>query len=131
MPDFWVTIGNTIWYVLLAFFFISYLMAMFNVITDLFRDPELPGFAKATWILALVLIPLVTVLVYLLLRGQGMAERASERIAESKRRTDEYIREVATHSPSEEIARARALLDSGTITQQEYAALKSRALAPR
>lgn len=116
---------------LLAFFFISYLMAMFNVITDLFRDPELPGFAKATWILALVLVPLVTVLVYLILRGRGMAERAGERVAESKRRTDEYIREVFAYSPTEEIARAQALLDSRTITQQEYEALKSRALAPR
>jgi hypothetical protein len=131
MPDFWASLGNTIWYVLLAFFFISYLMALFQVITDIFRDPELPGFAKATWTLALVLVPLVTVLVYLILRGRGMAERASERIAESKQRTDEYIREVAAYSPSEEIARARALLDAGTISQQEYEVLKSQALAPR
>ncbi|MBL3700774.1 hypothetical protein D3228_14160 [Leucobacter luti] len=99
------------------------------VIVDLFRDRKLNGWAKAAWILFLVLVPLLTSLVYLIARGQGMAERVDEDAKESKDATDAYIREVAGASPADEIAKAKALLDSGAITAEEFAALKGRVLS--
>nr|WP_237465775.1 SHOCT domain-containing protein [Leucobacter luti] len=124
---------ESIWDVLVllfwAFVFISALIAVVMVIVDLFRDRKLNGWAKAAWILFLVLVPLLTSLVYLIARGQGMAERVDEDAKESKDATDAYIREVAGASPADEIAKAKALLDSGAITAEEFAALKGRVLS--
>lgn len=128
LPGFWATLGNTIWWALMFVVFISYLFALFAVVGDLFRDAKLNGFAKAAWIFFLIFAPLITVLVYLIARGAGMAERTQEVVKENKQATDEYIRSVAG-SPADEIARAKALLDAGTITAEEYAALKAKALA--
>ncbi|RZT68389.1 SHOCT domain-containing protein [Leucobacter luti] len=128
-----MSLFESIWDVLVllfwAFVFISALIAVVMVIVDLFRDRKLNGWAKAAWILFLVLVPLLTSLVYLIARGQGMAERVDEDAKESKDATDAYIREVAGASPADEIAKAKALLDSGAITAEEFAALKGRVLS--
>jgi type VI protein secretion system component VasK len=128
MPEFWSTLGNTVWYALMFVVFISYLFALFAVVGDLFRDKNLSGGWKAVWILFLIWIPFVTLLVYLIVRGAGMSERAQASAQQQKAAADEYIRSV-TGSPSDEIARAKALLDAGTISADEYAALKAKALA--
>lgn len=128
MPEFWSTLGNTIWYALLIIVFISYLFALFSVVGDLFRDRNLNGVAKAIWIVFLIWIPFVTLLVYLIARGAGMSRRAEAVVQQQKAATDDYIRSVAG-SPSDEIARAKALLDAGTISADEYASLKAKALA--
>ena len=123
---------HNIWEVIWTFFwifaFIAYLMALFSVVGDLFRDRSLNGFAKAVWIIFLIFVPFLTVLVYLIARGRGMGERQAERALAVKSETDAYIRSVAG-SGADEIAKAKQLLDAGTITQAEYEALKSRALS--
>lgn len=126
--EFWSSFWNIIWYFISAFIFIAYLIALFSIITDLFRDRELSGGWKALWFIALIFVSLPTALIYLIVRGKGMPERSRKNIEESARVAEDYIRTVAQVSPSEEIAKAKALLDAGTITAEEYEQLKRRAL---
>ncbi|HDV7159925.1 TPA: PLDc N-terminal domain-containing protein [Yersinia enterocolitica] len=123
----------TLWDILATtfsiFFFIAYLLILFQVISDLFRDHELSGFYKAIWILFLLFIPLLTSLVYLITRGKGMAQRYRASVQKSVSETNEYIRHVAGKSPAEQIADAKKLLDEWTITESEYQQLKAKALS--
>lgn len=128
--DFWNNIWNVIWTFFWIFAFIAYLFALFAVIGDLFRDRKLNGWWKALWIIFLVFLPFLTVLVYLIARGRGMAERSQKEVKQAQSATDDYIRSVAAApSAADEIAKAKALLDAGTITQDEYNTLKAKALA--
>ncbi len=125
MEQFW----NFIWLFFWSFAFIAYLFALFAVITDIFRDHELSGWLKAVWIIFLVFVPFLTVLVYLIARGRSMAERQARSAQRAEAATTEYIRSVATASPSQEIAKAKELLDAGTLTQTEFDAVKAKALS--
>jgi hypothetical protein len=129
--NFWENFWELIWWFLWAFAFIAYLMALFAIIGDLFRDHTMNGWAKAVWIFFLIFVPFLTALVYLIARGSGMAERSQKEAKQYQAATDEYIRQAAgaPPSPSDEIAKAKALLDAGTISQGEYDLLKSKALA--
>ncbi len=127
--DFWSNFWSLIWWFLWAFVFIAYLMALFAIIGDLFRDHKLNGWWKAVWIIFLIFVPFLTALVYLIARGQGMAERNQREARAAQSAADTYIRQVAGSSPAEEIAKAKSLLDAGTISQEEYEQLKARALA--
>ena len=116
------------------FIFFAWFMSLFWVFGDLFRSKDLGGVAKTLWTLFLIFLPILGMLVYLIARGHGMTERALEAQAESQKRQDAYIRSVATSnggtsSPADEIASAKALLDSGAITASEYEKLKAKALA--
>lgn len=122
--DFW----DFFWLMVYSFFFVAYLMVLFQIIADLFRDHELSGWWKALWIIFLIFLPVLTALVYLIARGRGMAERHAEGMAQAKQATDTYIREVAGPSPADQIASAKALLDAGTISPAEFERLKSKAL---
>ena len=120
-----------IWWVFTAFIFVAYLMVLFGIIVDLFRDRRLGGLAKAIWILFLVFFPFITALVYLIARGRGMNERSEEHRRDAQRATSEYIRSVAGtgSGPAEEISLAKKLLDDGTISQEEFDRIKTSALA--
>ena len=129
---FWGSFWDLIWWFLWAFVFISYLFALFAVIGDLFRDHKLNGWAKAIWIIFLIFIPFLTLLVYLIARGKGMAERGAAEAKQMQKAQDAYIKSVAggsAASPAEEIAKAKSLLDAGTISQAEYDQLKAKALS--
>lgn len=104
-------------------------MALFSVIGDLFRDHTLAGGWKAVWIIFLIFVPFLTVLVYLIARGKGMTERSVNQAKQYKSAQDDYIKQVAGTSPTEEISRAKTLLDQGAITQTEFDQIKSKALA--
>lgn len=118
--DFW-------WFLLWSFYFIAYLYVVIVIITDLFRDDALNGWLKAVWIIALVFVPFLTALIYIIARGKGMAARAQASRGGGVAEYDEY-RPAASSSPAEDIAKAKALLDAGTISQGEFDALKSKAL---
>jgi hypothetical protein len=115
-----------LWWLFIFYAFFAFLWALFMVIGDLFRDHELSGWWKAVWILFLVFVPLLSVLTYMVARGKGMQKRAMEAARKSRADTDEYIRQVASASPSEEIAKAKALMDAGTITPEEFNRIKSK-----
>lgn len=128
--SFWTTIWDAIWWFLTIFVFVAYLMALFAIIIDLFRDRNLSGWIKALWLVFLVFLPFLTALVYLIFRGKGMGDRAAEQAREARAASEEYVRSVAgTGSPVDEIAKAKQLLDSGAISQEEFAQLKAKALA--
>ena len=112
-----------------TFVFVAYLVVLFHIVIDLFRDPEMGGGAKALWIIGLILIPLLTSIIYILARGRGMAERQRAAVKTAKDQTDAYIRDVAGKSPADQIADAKKLLDAGTINADEFARLKAKALA--
>jgi hypothetical protein len=126
---FWENFWDLIWWFLWAFVFIAYLFALFAIIGDLFRDHKLSGWWKAVWIIFLIFVPFVTLLVYLIARGKGMSERGAAQAREYKAAQDQYIKSVAGASPSEEIAKAKSLLDSGAITQAEFEHNKTKALS--
>ena len=128
-----VHIFSTLWDVIWTFFwifaFIAYLMTLFSVIGDLFRDHALAGGYKALWIIGLVFIPFLTVLLYLIVRGKGMNERAAAANQRAQQAASSYVKDLAGTSPADDITKAKALLDSNAITQAEFDALKAKALA--
>ncbi|MFT3832283.1 MAG: SHOCT domain-containing protein [Micropruina sp.] len=128
MPEFWSNLGSIVWYTLTLIIFISYLFALFSIVGDVMRDRSLSGGIKAVWIICLIFFPFLTALIYLIVRGGGMAERSLAQAQQSKAAAEEYIRSVAG-SPSDEIARAKSLLDAGTISDAEYEKLKAKALS--
>ena len=122
--NFWDIIALFFW----SFCFVAYLFALFAIIGDLFRDRDLNGWLKAIWIIFLIFVPFLTALVYLIARGNSMAQRSMKESRQMQQATDTYIRQVAGASPADEIAKAKTLLDSGTITPAEFSAIKARAL---
>ena len=127
MDSFW----DFFWFIISFFLLMAYLVVLFQILTDLFRDHQTSGWAKAFWVFFLIILPLITSLVYLIARGQGMAERNIAAVKSAQASQEEYIRSVSGGgaSPSDEIARAKTLLDSGTISQAEFDSLKAKALS--
>ncbi len=115
------------WLLLWGFFYVCYLLVLFQVILDLFRDDELSGWGKAVWVVALVLVPAITLVVYLIVRGNGMGRRMRSRRAPVPE--EDEVRIInAPSSRVEQIAQAKSLLDSGAITPEEYERLKALAI---
>ena len=125
MSNFW----DLVWLMLCTFFFVAYLIIMFQIVVDLFRDTELGGGSKVLWIIGLLFLPVLTAIIYIVARGGGMAKRQQASLQRSKSEADAYIKGVAGRSPASDIAEAKALLDVGTISADEFAKLKARALA--
>ena len=120
--------GQFLWSLLLIFFMIMYCMILFSVVIALFRNHQMGGFAKALWIIFLIFIPLISLLVYVIVYGKGMAERQQSAVVQAQQEQDAYIKQVAGTSPAEQIAQAQQLLNSGAISQDEFDKLKSKAL---
>jgi Phospholipase_D-nuclease N-terminal/Short C-terminal domain len=127
-----VSFADIFWSVLWFFFLFIWIMVLFHVLTDLFRDHSVSGVQKTLWVLFLVFLPFLAVFIYLIVRGKGMGERAVARQQQAQEQFEGYVRNVATTteaSPTEQIARAKELLDAGAIDQSEFARLKAKALA--
>lgn len=124
-----MTVWDYFWWIVGIFLFFAYIMVLFQIFTDLFRDRELSGGWKAVWIVFLIILPVVTGLVYLIARGRGMSQRQLAAVSDAKAQTDAYIKQTAATSPADQISTAKALLDAGTISQEEFDRLKARALA--
>jgi hypothetical protein len=124
--SFWENFWDIFWWFFVVYAFFAFLYALFIVIADLFRDKELSGWWKAVWIVFLAFLPFLTLLVYMVARGKGMAQRSMERARRDQAEADSYIRSVAAASPTEEIAKAKALMDAGTITPEEFQRIKAR-----
>ena len=125
---FMTSIWDVFWFYFWIFAYIAYLFVLVYIIIDIFRDHTLNGWLKAVWILFLVFVPWITALVYLIARGKGMAERSRERRPEVVEYSDEEVRSVSFASPTDEIAKAKALRDQGVISDGEFEALKAKAL---
>ena len=112
------------------FVFVAYLMVVFSIIADLFRDESVNGWGKALWMIFLIFVPFLAALIYLIARGSGMRERSLDQARMVRDQQDAYIRTTAGgRSAADEISAAKALLDGGTISQPEFDLLKAKALA--
>ena len=113
------------------FIWIAALMVWFRCLFDLFGDSSLSGWAKAGWAVLLIFVPWLGALIYLIARGRSMTERQMAALSQRQAEQEKYIQHVAgtSQAPAEQIASAKALLDSGAITQAEFEALKAKALA--
>ena len=115
------------------FIFFAWFMCLFWIFGDLFRSKDIGGWAKTLWALFLIILPVIGMLVYLIVRGGSMTERATAAAVESQQRQDAYIRSVAGSKAAggvtDDIASAKALLDSGAINAAEFERLKADALA--
>ena len=125
--DFWEVLLWSFWF----FIWVAAIMVWFRCLWDLFGDSSLSGWGKAGWAILLVFVPWLGALIYLIARGRSMTERQLAAAAEMQAQQKEYIQQVAGSSqgPAQEISKAKALLDSGAITQEEFDALKTKALA--
>lgn len=121
---------EVLWSIVVVFFVFAYLILLFQIFVDLFRDDSLNGWAKAVWIFFLLFVPYLTALVYVIARGSGMAARSARRASESEAQAAEYIRRTAgSQSAAEQISAAKSLLDEGLISNDELGRLKEKALA--
>ena len=121
---------DVLWSIIIIYFLLTILFALFTVVVDIFRDHDLSGWGKALWLLLLIVFPLVGLLIYLIVRHDGMRERAIAAQKSSEKEFASYVQSVATTGgAADEISKAKGLLDSGAITQEEFDAIKSKALA--
>jgi len=112
------------------FLFFAWFMCLFWVLGDIFRSKDLGGGGKTLWIIFVIIIPWLGILVYVIARGKGMQERQLEQAKEMQAAQQSYIQSVAgSTTATEQIASAKSLLDAGAITQDEFTALKAKALA--
>jgi divalent metal cation (Fe/Co/Zn/Cd) transporter len=126
-----MSFGEILLWTFSIFLFFAYLMILWTIFSDLFSDRETSGWVKALWVIFLIFFPLIGALVYLIARGRGMQERKIEQMRDMQQMQDSYIRQVAGSgkSAAEQISEAKALLDSGAITQEEFDTLKAKAMA--
>jgi hypothetical protein len=121
---------DVLWTLLVIFAWVIWFWLLITVFSDLFRRHDIHGGKKTLWIIFVIIVPFLGVFVYLIAESKGMAERNEKALQKAQAQSDEYIRSVATQGdPAAQIAQAKQLLDSGAIDQQEFDALKKKALA--
>ena len=123
------SLGDALLVTLEIFFLVIWIWLLITVLVDLFRDHELSGWLKAVWVFFLIFVPFITVLIYLIARGDGMRRRAIEEQKHMRHASDEYIRSVAGASPVDQLHRLDELRARGAISQEEFEQLKARVLA--
>ena len=118
------------WAMLWFFMFIIWIWLLITIFVDIFRSRDMGGFAKAMWVLFVIVLPFLGVLVYVIARGHGMQERQLKEAAEAQKMQQEYIKEVAgSDSTADQLTKLAALHDSGKLTDQEFASQKAKLLA--
>ena len=118
------------WTMLIFFAFIVWIWILFTVLADIFRRRDISGFAKVMWIIFVVVLPYLGVFVYLIAEHQGMTERSVKAQQDVQSEFDQYVQSVAGKGdPADQIAKAKELLDRGTINQAEFEEVKRKALA--
>jgi uncharacterized membrane protein len=121
---------DVIWTMLVFFGFVIWFTLMITVFGDIFRRPDISGWGKAGWMLLVVALPFLGVFIYMIAQGARMAERKREETRARRAEFDDYVREVASNGgPTDQIAEAKGLLDSGAINAAEFEQLKQKALA--
>ncbi|KOX22544.1 MULTISPECIES: SHOCT domain-containing protein [unclassified Streptomyces] len=125
---------NLFWTMLWFFLWIMWLFLLFKVVTDIFRDHDLNGWAKAGWLIFCILLPYLGVLVYVIARGKGMSRRDAKQAKDSEAAFQDYIRKAAGSgeggvSATDELARLAELKDKGAITAEEFEKAKTKVLS--
>jgi hypothetical protein len=119
---------DVLWTMIIFFLWVIWIWFLIAILSDVFRRHDISGGKKAVWTVFIIFLPLVGALAYVIVNGDGMAQRNVKESKQAQERMDDYVRSVAGGSASE-IEKAKQLLDSGAITADEYASLKAKALA--
>jgi putative oligomerization/nucleic acid binding protein/phospholipase D-like protein len=120
---------DVLWTIILFFCWVAWIWLLIIIFSDLFRR-DMSGWGKAAWVIVLIVLPFLGTLIYVIANGKEMTERRVRDAQASQAQFDTYVRSVASEGGSAgEIAKAKQLLDSGAITQQEFDQLKAKALA--
>ena len=121
---------DVFWTMLVFFVWVAWFLLLFRVIGDIFRRHDASGFAKVLWLIFVIVLPFLGVFIYLIANNKGMTERSIARAQAQQQQFDQYVQSAAgSGGAAAEIDRAKQLLDSGTITQAEFDAIKQKALA--
>ena len=121
---------DVLWTLIVIFAWVIWFWLLITVFADVFRRHDISGGKKALWVVFVIIVPFLGVLIYLIAESKGIAERNEKQQAAAQKQADAYIRDVAASSdPAEQIAKAKQLLDAGTISSAEFDALKQKALA--
>ena len=124
------TFGDVLWTMFAFFMWILFFWLLFTVFGDLFSRHDISGWAKTGWTILVIILPFLGIFIYLISQGRGMGERNMKKAQAQQAQMDAYVRSVASSdSTTDQIARGKELLDSGTITQAEFDQLKAKALA--
>ena len=118
---------NILWTMIIFFAWVAWLWIVITVFTDLFRRHDIGGWGKAAWVVFVIVLPFLGVLVYLIAQHDGMRERSVKQAQEQRAAFDQYVRQASGGSAAE-IAKAKELLDAGTINQAEFDAIKAKAV---
>ncbi len=119
---------DVLWTMIIFFCWVIWIWIVITVFIDVFRRDDIGGFHKAAWVVFVIILPFLGVLVYLIAQHDGMRERSVKQAQAQKQEFDSYVRDAAGGSAGE-IAKAKELLDSGAITQEEFDQLKTKALS--
>lgn len=121
---------NIFWTIIIVFAWVAWFWVLIMIISDLFSRHDIGGWGKALWMLFVIIVPFLGVFIYLIAEGKSMGERRMALVQESQKQFDAHVREVAaSEGPADQIAKAKALLEAGTIDQAEFDKLKAQALA--
>jgi len=121
---------DILWDILIFFAWVIFIWIAITVLIDVFRRHDISGWGKAAWVVFVVILPWIGVLAYLIFNHSGMTERSAKETSKAQAQFDEYVRQTAgSGGAASEIERAKQLLDSGAITQQEFESIKAKALA--
>lgn len=123
--------GDVMWSFLVFFAWVIWFWLLITVFSDLFRRHDIGGWGKTGWIILVIVLPYIGVFIYLIAEHEGMAQRTMAMAQAQQQQFDSYVKDVAStpSDPAGQIANAKSLLDSGAITQDEFDALKKKALA--
>ena len=122
--------GQVFWSMLWFFLFFIWIWLLISLFGDIFRSKDLSGGAKALWTIFIIILPFLGVLVYLIVRGNSMQERALEDAANREQQFRGYVQSVAGSGggAADEIAKLADLRDKGVISDAEFQAAKAKAL---
>lgn len=124
-----ISFGEGLLFIFEFFLLFAWIWILISIIGDLFRDHELSGVAKAVWVFFLVFLPFLGVLLYLIVRGNGMRDRTIKAQVDAKKEFDSYVREQAqTGSPADELHKLAELKDKGALSAEEFDRAKSKLL---
>jgi len=130
--DFFSNFLSVLFYTLWFMIFIAFIFVLIRIIMDVFRDRELSGWGKTGWLIFIIILPVLGALIYLFARGSSMAARDAQEAANYRAQQLEYTKGLmgeAGATATASIAQGKELLDAGAITEEEFAALKAKALA--
>lgn len=120
------SLGDAFLTIIWIFLFVAWILVLFTIVGDLFRDHQLSGWWKAVWIFFLIFVPFLTALVYLIARGHGMRERSIKEQADVRKHFESYVRETAGTTPVDELHKLHDLKEKGAISDAEFERMKAK-----